>query len=313
MTSSSHTSSPISRADFLRGAIALTCAATLPHLTSAAGETDKMQTRKIPSSGKSLPVIGLGTWQVFDVGASAAERAPLAQVVETLFAGGGSVIDSSPMYGKAEGVAGDLLEASKARDKAFIATKVWTRGSQEGIAQMERSFALFKTKHIDLMQVHNLVDCDTHLATLKGWKADGRISYLGVTHYTPSAFGELEAVMRREKLDFVQLDYALDDRAAEKTLLPLAAERGIAVLINKPFGGGGLLRSLKGRPLPDWAGEIGCTSWAQILLKFVLANPAVTCAIPGTANPQHMKDNMLAGNGALPNAALRAKMIAAIG
>ena len=303
----------ITRADFNRGLMATFCAAALPSPAFAAGEDLKMQTRKIPSSGKSLPVIGLGSWQVFDVGASAADRAPLAQVVETLFAGGGSVIDSSPMYGKSEGVAGDILDAQKSRDKAFIATKVWTRGRQEGIAQMERSFAFFKTKHIDLMQVHNLVDCDTHLATLKGWKSDGRISYLGVTHYTPSAFGELEAVMRREKLDFVQLDYALDDRAAEKTLLPLAAERGIAIVVNKPFGGGGLLRSLKGRPLPDWASETGCTSWAQIILKFVLSNPAVTCAIPGTANPQHMKDNMQAGVGALPDANLRAKMIAAIG
>ena len=302
----------ITRADFVRGSMAALCAAALTRSAIAVGDYETMQTRKIPSSGKSLPVIGLGTWQVFDVGASAAERTPLAQVVETLFAGGGSVIDSSPMYGKAEGVAGDILETAKTRNKAFIATKVWTRGKAEGIAQMERSFALFKTKHIDLMQVHNLVDSDTHLTTLKGWKADGRISYLGVTHYTPSAFGELEAVMRREKLDFVQFDYALDDRAAEKTLLPLALERGIAVLVNKPFGGGGLLRSLKGRALPDWAGEIGCTSWAQILLKFVLSNPAVTCAIPGTANPQHMKDNMLAGIGALPDASLRAKMIAAI-
>ena len=303
----------ITRADFNRSLMATFCAAALPYPAFAAGEVLKMQTRIIPSSGKSLPVIGLGTWQAFDVGASAADRAPLAQVVETLFAGGGSIIDSSPMYGKAEGVAGDILDAQKSRDKAFIATKVWTRGRHEGIAQMERSFSLFKTKHIDLMQVHNLVDCDTHLATLKGWKADGRISYLGVTHYTPSAFAELEAVMRREKLDFVQLDYALDDRAAEKTLLPLAAERGIAILVNKPFGGGGLLRSLKGRPLPDWASETGCSSWAQILLKFVLSNPAVTCAIPGTANPQHMKDNMQAGVGGMPDASLRAKMIAAIG
>ena len=194
---------------------------------------------------------------------------------------GGKVFDSSPMYGRAEAVLGDLLADAPDPGHTFIATKVWTRGRQAGITQMERSFALLKAKRIDLMQVHNLLDWETHLGTLRRWKQDGRIRYLGVTHYTASAYDELEAVMRKETLDFVQLNYSLDDRAAERKLLPLAADRGIAILVNVPFGGGGLLRRLGNRPLPDWAGEIGCTSWAQILLKFVLAQPAVTCVIPG--------------------------------
>lgn len=273
-----------------------------------------MQTRPIPSTGQALPVIGVGTWQGFDVGTGAAERGPLAQVLDALYAAGGSVVDSSPMYGRSEGVAGDLIEAKGARAKTFIATKVWTRGKAEGITQMERSMALLKSgKTIDLMQVHNLVDYKTHLDTLRGWKKDGRVKYIGVTHYTPSAFGELEAVLRSEKLDFVQLNYAVDDRAAEKVLLPLAADKGIAVLVNRPFGGGGALRSLKGKALPAFAAEIGCTSWAQLLLKFILAHPAVTCAIPGTAKPEHMADNVKAGMGALPDAALREKIAAAAG
>ena len=277
-----------------------------------ANSEDQMLTRPIPSSGQPLPVIGLGTWQVFDVGSDPAARAPLAQVLETLFNAGGSVVDSSPMYGRAEGVAGDLIAAAHARGKAFIATKVWTRGRADGIAQMERSMALLKAgTTIDLMQVHNLVDYKTHLDTLRGWKADGRVKYIGVTHYTPSAFDELEAVLRAEKLDFVQLNYAVDDRAAEKVLLPLAADKGIGVLINRPFGGGGALRRLKGKPLPDFAGQIGATSWAQLLLKFIIAHPAITCAIPGTAKPTHMADNVKAGTGTLPDVAMREKIAAA--
>jgi diketogulonate reductase-like aldo/keto reductase len=231
-------------------------------------------------------------------------------VLRTLFAAGGSVIDSSPMYGAAEGVVGDLLSEMAAQDKAFVATKVWTRGRSEGIAQMERSFSLLQRAKIELMQIHNLVDWRTQLATLRAWKAEGRVRYIGLTHYTESAFGELEAALRAEPVDFVQLNYALDDRAAEARLLPLASERGVAVLVNQPFGGGGLLRQLLPRPLPDWAGEIGCVSWAQLLLKFVLAHPAVTCAIPGTGKPEHMTDNLGAGLGNYPDAALRQRMIA---
>jgi len=271
-----------------------------------------MQTRPIPSSKERLAVVGCGTWQTFDVGPSPGERAPLADVLRILFAGGGSVIDSSPMYGRAEGVVGDLLDEAQSRDKAFIATKVWTRGQVEGIAQMERSMALLKTDRIDLMQVHNLVDWRAHLATLRAWKAEGRIRYLGVTHYTPSVYDELEAVLRAEALDFVQINYALNDREAERRILPLAAERGVAVLINQPFGGGGLLRRLLPRDLPPIAGEIGCTNWAQVLLKFVLGHPAVTCVIPGTAKPEHMADNLRAGFGPMPDEATRAQIAAIV-
>jgi diketogulonate reductase-like aldo/keto reductase len=279
----------------------------------AAAQTGvRMHQRKIPSSGEMLPVVGVGTWRTFDVGAKPEDRAPLAEVLRLLFAAGGSVIDTSPMYGSAEAVVGDLLSAAAARSKAFIATKVWTTGRDTGVAQMRKSMGLLKTDRIDLMQIHNLVDWRAHLPTLRAWKAEGRIRYLGITHYTQSAHDELESVMRSEKWDFVQINYALDDRAVERRLLPLAAERGIAVIVNQPFGGGGLLRKLLSRKLPDWAGEIGVTSWAQLLLKFVLANPAVTCVIPGTGKPDHMADNLQAGFGVYPDAALLKKMIAEV-
>jgi diketogulonate reductase-like aldo/keto reductase len=303
----------MNRQAFIRGGAAAVLTAVLGRNTPAKETSEKMQMRRIHSSGASLPVIGCGTWRVFDVGPGQEERAPLAEVLRILFEAGGSVIDSSPMYGAAEAVAGDLLAASNTRAKAFIATKVWTSGRDEGIAQMQQSLSRFRTGHIDLMQVHNLVDWRTQLATLRAWRSEGLVRYLGVTHYTSSAYDELEAVLRSETLDFVQLNYAMNDRAAEKTLLPLAAGRGISVLVNQPFGGGGLLRSLLGRPLPGWASEIGWQSWAQILLKFVLGHPAVTCVIPGTGQPQHMRDNVQAGFGAMPDEKMRQRMAAHIG
>lgn len=272
-----------------------------------------MHQRKIPSSDEMLPVVGCGTWRTFDVGVEPADRAPLAEVLKILFDAGGSVIDSSPMYGAAEGVVGDLLAAAGSRDKAFIATKVWTSGRDNGIAQMRQSMRLLKVDRLDLMQIHNLVDWRAHLPTLRAWKTEGRIRYLGVTHYTQSAHDELEQVLRAEKWDFMQINYALDDRAVERRLLPLAAERGTAVIVNQPFGGGGLLRRLSSRKLPDWAGEIGSASWAQILLKFVLANPAVTCVIPGTGKPEHMADNVQAGFGVYPDTAMLRRMVAEVG
>jgi len=202
--------------------------------------------------------------------------------------------------------------ARHSRSKAFLATKVWISGGDNGIAQMQKSMELLKTQRIDLMQVHNLLDWRVHLPTLRAWKQEGKVRYLGVTHYTESAHIELEKVLRAEQWDFVQINYALDDRAVERRLLPLAAERGIAVIVNQPFGGGGLLRKLADRPLPGWAGEIGCTSWAQLLLKFVLANPAVTCVIPGTGKPEHMRDNVQAGIGNYPEAALLKRMVSEV-
>ncbi|MEJ0079322.1 MAG: aldo/keto reductase [Alphaproteobacteria bacterium] len=270
-----------------------------------------MHTRPIPSSGEQLPVIGCGTYRGFDVKPDRGAYQRLSHVLDALFAAGGAVIDSSPMYGRAEAVTGDLLAQSNAHAKAFIATKVWTRGRDAGIAQMEDSFRLLKTARIDLMQIHNLVDWRTHLSTLRAWKEAGRIRYLGITHYTSSAFADLEAVMRAEPLDFVQLNYSAMDRAAERRLLPLAAERGIAVLVNYPLASGSAPRAVSGRPLPAFATEIDCTSWPQLLLKFVVSHPAITCAIPGTGNPAHMADNARAGTGRMPDEAMRARIAAA--
>ena len=271
-----------------------------------------MHTRPIPSSKEALPVIGCGTWQGFDQSPSSAAYAALPAVLDALFAAGGRVIDSSPMYGRAEATTGELLAAEGRRAKAFVATKVWTSGRAEGLRQMEASLRLLRTDHVDLMQVHNLLDWRTHLPTLRAWREQGRVRYLGITHYTASAHDELEAVLKAEPWDFVQLNYALEDRAAERRLLPLAAERGVAVLVNRPLGGGALLKRRLGEPLPGWAGEIGCTSWPQLLLKFVLGHPAVTCAIPGTGKPAHMADNALAGTGLLPDAAFWRGKVAAL-
>jgi diketogulonate reductase-like aldo/keto reductase len=306
----------MNRSEFLRLAMATAMSVGLSRAahgqspaSGAAPQSERLYRRSIPSSGEPLPVIGCGTWQTFDVGATSEERAPLQEVLRILFAAGGSVIDSSPMYGRSEQVVGELLAQAGAQDKAFVATKVWTRGRDSGIKQMQRSMQLLGKEPIDLMQIHNLVDWRTHLQTLRQWKEQGRVRYLGITHYTASAYDELEAIMRAEKLDFVQLNYSLDDRQAERKLLPLAADRGIAVLVNQPLGGGGLLRSLANAPLPAWAGEIGCGTWAQVLLKYVLGHPAVTCAIPGTSRAQHMAQNVRAGMGTIPDAAMRKRIV----
>lgn len=272
-----------------------------------------MQARTIPSSGAQLPVIGCGTWRGFDVGASSREMPLRAEVLATLFGSGARVVDSSPMYGSAEAVVGQLLESAQSHGSAFLATKVWTTGRQAGVEQMERSMDLLRTRHIDLLQVHNLLDWRTHLQTLRAWKAQGRISYIGVTHYTDSAHAELETVLRAEPLDFVQLNYSIANRSAGQRLLPLAAERGVAVLVNLPFGGGSLLQTLRQQPLPPWAAEIGCASWNQLLLKFVLSQPAVTCVIPGTSSPAHMRDNADAGSGELPGPRFWSDKLASLG
>lgn len=269
-----------------------------------------MLTRTIPSSGEALPVIGIGTYKGFDVGSSGKQRAAVGGVLGTLFSLGGSVLDSSPMYGRAEEVAGELLAGQYVREKAFVATKVWTQGRTAGIDQMNRSMKLLRCARIDLVQIHNLLDWRTHLATLRAWKEEGRIRYLGITHYSLSAYGEMEKIMRAGTLDFVQLNYSLDDREAERRLLPLAAERGMAVLVNLPFGQGRLFKTLRGKPVPQWMHEAGCETWSQVLLKFTLANKAVTCVIPGTGNPDHMTENCRAGDGGMLEESQVRKLVA---
>lgn len=300
----------LTRAEFLRVSAATIAGGSSVVAWSQPRPT--MITRPIPSSGVRLPVIGVGTWRGFDVGADKTARAQRADVLRALFDAGGRVIDSSPMYGSSEDVAGALLTQLDAHDRAFVATKVWTEGREAGIAQMEASMRKLQHPRIELMQIHNLVDWRTHLATLRAWKREGRIGHLGITHYRDDAHASLEAVMRAETLDSVQLNYSIDNRAAEERLLPLAADRGIAVLVNLPFGGGGLLARVQGRPLPGWAQELGCRTWAQILLKYVVAHPSVTCVIPGTSRPEHMRENTEAGTGILPDADLRRRMVAAL-
>lgn len=278
---------------------------------SGAGAPSLLE-RSIPSSGEKLPAVGLGTWRTFDVGASAAERAPLTEVLGRLVAQGGRVVDSSPMYGTAESVVGDLASELGLTDKLFLATKVWTSGREAGIAQMEQSLRRLRVRRLDLMQIHNLLDWRTHLRTLRAWKESGRIRYLGVTHYTSSAYDELERVLRGEALDFVQVNYSLGEREAERRILPVARERGIAVLINRPFSEGGLFQRVRGQALPSWAAELDCESWAQFFLKWILGHPAVTCVIPGTSRPQHAGDNMKAAVGKLPDAAMRERMTALV-
>jgi diketogulonate reductase-like aldo/keto reductase len=217
------------------------------------------------------------------------------------------------MYGRAESVIGDLTSELRLRDSLFLATKVWTSGKQAGIDSMRRSFDRLRVKRLDLMQVHNLVDVDTQLATMRAWKDEGSIRYLGITHYVDSAFPEVEKILRREKLDFLQINYSIIDRAAEERLLPLARERGVAVLINRPFASGDLFARVRTRPLPDWAGEFDCKSWAQFLLKWILGNAAVTCAIPATGNVRHLEDNMTAGRGRFPDEKTRQRMAEYVG
>jgi diketogulonate reductase-like aldo/keto reductase len=268
-----------------------------------------MMTRPIPSTGESMPVIGLGTWRAFDVGTHETGRGPLRLVLQRLLDAGGRIIDTSPMYGRAEAVTGDLLAESGGQARSFLATKVWTTGRERGIEQMRCSAQLLRTEVIDLMQIHNLVDWRTHLATLRRMKEDGRVRYIGITHYTTGALPELARILRAEPgIDFVQLGYSLATRAAEAELLPLAAERGVAVVANQPLERGDLFRRVSRQALPDWAREFDCASWAELFLKYILAEPAVTCVIPATGNPDHMKDNLAAGFGSLPDTKQRQRI-----
>lgn len=279
--------------------------AASPPATSPAPD---ILTRPIPSSKEPLPVIGLGTWQTFDVGDDPAARAALEEVLATFVATGGKLIDSSPMYGSSETVAGDLAAKLELRPKLFVATKVWTRGKQAGIEQMNESMRKLRADPIDLMQVHNLLDARAHLDTLREWKRAGRVRHVGVTHYTASQHEAVARIVQAEPLDFIQINYSVGEREAERRLLPLAAGKGVAVIANRPFAGGELLRRLRDKPLPAWAGEINCQSWAQLLLKFVISHPAITCAIPATSKVAHLRDNMRAGTGRLPDEPMRARI-----
>jgi len=265
--------------------------------------------RPIPRSGEMLPAVGVGTWQTFDVGPNASERAELKEVLRLLVAGGGTVVDSSPMYGEAERVVGDLTADLGLRDKLFFATKVWTSGRDSGIRQMEASLRLMRTRRMDLMQVHNLQDVAVHAKTLREWKDAGRIRYAGITHYHSGAYDALERLVRSREWDFVQFNYSMAEREAETRLLPACAEAGVAVIANRPFSMGGLFPKVKGRALPAWAVEFDCASWAQFFLKYILSHPAVTCAIPGTRREAHLKDNLQGGVGRLPDAKTRRRMV----
>jgi diketogulonate reductase-like aldo/keto reductase len=291
----------VKRRDFLT-------ASALLALRVEAAQMEKMLTRPIPQSGEQLPVIGMGTWRTFDGEASPSLRS----VLQRFFEAGGRLIDSSPMYGRSEETVGQLLTGAP---RPFLATKVWTSGRDEGIAQMRRSMKLMWPSGagaFDLMQIHNLLDWKTHVKTLRAWKEQGVIRYWGITHYVPSAFEEMEKIVRSDKPDFVQLPYSVGVRDAEERLLPLCSELKAAVLVDRPFEGGSLFRDSLRRPLPSWAAELDCTSWAQIFLKFILAHPAVTCPIPATSSPEHMADNLRAGLGRLPNLEMRRRIVAEV-
>lgn len=263
--------------------------------------------RKIPSTGEALPVIGVGTWRTFDAGDDPSARAPLREVLKLL---NGNLIDSSPMYGSSEAVAGELMAELGMRDKLFVATKVWTNGRDAGIAQMETSFRRLRVKRMDLMQVHNLADVATHTKTLLEMKTRNRVRYIGITHYTSSAYAEVERLLKSRQYDFLQINYSLGEREAEKRVLEIAKDLRMAVIINRPFVEGALFRRVKGKPLPPWAAELGIASWAQFFLKWIVSHPAVTCAIPGTGNPRYMQDNLGAGRGPLPDESERKRMAA---
>lgn len=285
----------LSRRDFVAG-----LAATV--MVPGAGQgrqPEPLWRARIPASGETIARVGLGTWQTFDVGASADERRTLAQVLSVFTASGASVIDTSPMYGSSESVLGDLLAAGGHRSGVFLATKVWTTGRAEGVAQIEASSEKLRSRNLDLIQIHNLVDWRTQLRTLRLLKDEGRIRYIGITHYQAAAIGQVAEILRAEPVDFLQLNLSLDEPEAAGRILPLAADRGVAFLANRPFGGGGALRRVRQRPLPSWAADYQIDSWAQFMLKWVLGHPEVTCAIPGTGNPRHLADNLAAARGPL--------------
>jgi len=295
----------LSRRDWLKLAAALTLGGAMP-VAGAAGRTQ----RPIPKTGEAIPAVGLGTWQAFDVAGDATGTAQAREALKALLELGGRLIDSSPMYGSAESVCGQLAEELAVKSKLFVATKVWTSGKQAGIRQMEDSMRKLRVERLDLMQVHNLADADTHLATLREWKKAGRVRYIGVTHYNAGAHADLERYIKPGDIDFVQVNYSLAEPEADRSLLAAAASSRTAVIVNRPFAEGAMFGRVKGKPLPEWAKEIGCASWAQFFLKWILAHPAVTCVIPGTRNARHVADNLGAASGPLPDEATRRRMAA---
>lgn len=265
--------------------------------------------RPIPSSGELLPIIGMGTSRTFDVGSNKEQIAQLAEVLQVFFDGGGALIDSSPMYGSSERVIGELLKTTTNKESLFSATKVWTYGKESGVKQMNESLKLWGLKSFDLMQIHNLRDWKVHIRTLRDWKDEGKIRYFGITTSRGRDHEEFEKIKKTEQLDFAQFSYNIEDRVAEKRLLPLAREKNVATIINRPFQRGGLFKKVRGKPLPEWASEFDCTSWAQYFLKFIASNPDVTNIIPASSNVKHMADNMAAGFGRLPDKKTRTRMI----
>ncbi len=263
--------------------------------------------RIIPVSGEALPVIGLGSWQTFDI-PETENYSTLKEVLKTMHAAGGRLIDSSPMYGRSEQVIGDISSGMENADDFFYATKVWTTGEREGIRQLENSLKKMKRRSMDLIQVHNLVDWQTHWHTLRRWKEEGKVRYLGITHYTDAFHDELLEVMRMATPDFVQFNYSITDRYAEEKLLPMAADMGIATIINRPLDVGKLFEIVKNKPLPEWAASLNIDNWAAFFLKYIISHPAVSCVIPATGNPQHAADNFRAGEEPLPDEDVRKEM-----
>src|SRR6266699_96443 len=293
------------RRNFLRtGACALGALLMTQESPAASGPL----ARRVPKGGEAIPAVGLGTWQAFDVASDAKEKAQAQETLKVFVDLGGRVIDSSPMYGSSESVTGELAAALGVKAKLFVATKVWTSGKQAGIRQMEDSMRKLRVQRLDLMQVHNLSDVQTQLATLRDWKAAGRIRYLGVTHYHAGAHADLEKIISRGDIDTVQVNYSLAEPEADRRLLRVAADSGTAVIVNRPFAEGAMFSRVKGQPVPEWAKDAGSASWAQFFLKWILAQPAVTCVIPGTRNAKHVADNLAAATSPLPDEAMRRRM-----
>ena len=301
---------PPTRREFVKHAALATGAALASDLVIANSTPKTMISRIIPSSSEreALPVIGMGTWNTFDAGSSAEERAPLLDVLKAFYEAGARAIDSSPMYGQAERTTGDLVQQLGRQSETFYATKVWTSGRDKGVAQIEQSMRLLRTRSLDLLQIHNLLDWRTHSGTLRQLQEDGKVRYRGITHYSVAAHEDMEKVLRSEQFDFAQFNYSIATRDAERRLLPFCQAHGIAVLINRPFEEGALFTQVRARQLPAYAAEFDCTSWAQFFLKYIVSHPAVTCVIPATSRVTHMRDNVEAGFGKLPDPKMRERM-----